>query len=740
MMILFSNMIRTPIVLLVFVAISFSAVMLEAETIVIERPTFSVEFVDGELYLRDAQKRRMLHVNRIRLMRDPANLLPIASRQTGPETVEVDFKTENDASGKLSCKAVYTIAADRIHAEYRFTAAPETNVSGPMVGVLPMQGVKAIGEVFKSGIWTRSDKGGIPFERNGGYFRGYEGPNATFWMLIPGKHDWRDDWSQHFHMKKDQEQPKPDLICYTTSLDFFIVSRDVTPREAAAVYNRLPIDLELKTDRDFNLFETGKGHPTFRLHLSNTSGKPLDDMVIKMIVRNYDGKVLLDKKPKINLAAGAKDVMDDFQIPVDERGVFFVEASATVDGKECFTRTNIAMLPPFEYKHLEQSVFGMAAHFRVPSEEAVFGLMKRLGVRTLRSGDNRKTLAEYGMVSYGKPSFPKRDMPKSERPAAAEQVLRTCDEMQSPIWESGNEWNMNASKEEKKRVATLYAEWVKEFAEAKKRGGFKVDVISQGLAGRDDDFMRYMNEAGGYAPLAGIAFHPGRGNTTPDFDGPGWTYLGIIRAYQKIVAELGAKPLFITEAYACTEPNSWWKDSHRQAAENTVLTFALAMAEKIETVMFYQLHDAVWHDIGGVNPKDHEYHYGLLNRDLSLKASALAFAASAEELDGAKFVRYFDFGSDKNARGIGFRTPRGNLAILYDRTDGFFQSKKSDDFIHQEPWVDHWKTKREISLPSKEKTVRIVDPIGRTATLPVVRGKVKLQLSGAPVMVYGLSF
>ncbi len=711
-----------------------------AESVVIERPTFSVEFVDGKVYLRDAAKVRMLEINRIPLVRDPANLLPIASRQTSPDTVEIDFKAENDASGKLTCKAIYKIENDRVHAEYRFTAAPETNVSGPMIDVKPQHSVKAFDDVFKSGIWTRSDKGGVPYERKGGYFRGYEGPNATYWMLIPGKHDWKSAWAQHFWMKKDKEQPKPDVISYTASIDFFITPRGTTGLEAAAVYNGLPIDLELKTDRDFNLFEVGKGNPIFRLHLSNTSGKALDGLTAKVIVRNYDGKVLLDQKKKIDLAAGARDVIDGLQIPTDERNIFFVEASATIDNKECFTRTNITMLPPFEYQHLEQSVFGMAAHFREPSEEAVFKLMKRLGVRTLRSGDNRETLPKYGMVSYGQAPSWKRDMPKSERPAAAEKVLRTCDEMQAPIWESGNEWNMNKSKEEKKQVATLYADWVKEFAAAKKRGNFKVDIISQGLAGTDNDFLRFMNDAGGYAPLTGIAFHPGRGNITPDFIGPGWTYLGTIRTYQKIVAELGTKPLYITEAYAGTQPNDWWKDSYRQAAENTVLTFALAMAEKIETVMFYQLHDTVWHDVGGVDPNDHEYHYGLLMRDLSLKPSALAFAASAEELDGAKFVRYFDFGTDKNYRGLGFQTPRGNLAILYDRTDGFDQSKKSDDFVHQEPWIDHWRSKREISLPSKEKTVRAVDPIGRSTTLPVVRGKVKLQLSGAPVMVYGLTF
>ncbi len=722
------------------VSLLFFGSLRAGEPLVIERPAFSVEFVDGDLYLRDAAHTRMLKLDRIRLMWDPTALRPVASRQTAPGTVQVDYETEKDSDGKTTAHAVYTVGTDKIRAEYRLAASPKTNVGGTMIDVIPQHSVKSLEGVFKSGIWTRSEKGGVPYEKKGGYFRGFEGPNATFWMLLAGNHNWGNGWSQHVSLKKDEKQSDADINRYTAAFDFFVMPRDAAGREAAAVYNDLPVDLELKTKRNFNLFEVGKGKPVFQLNISNTSGKPLGDLPVRIVVRNYDGKVLLDKTAKFDIAAGKRESLDDLQVPADERGIFFVEASATVDGKECFTRTNIAMLPPYEYRHPEKNVFGMAAHFDVPGKEAVFELMKRLGVRTLRSGDNRKTLPEYGMVSYGKADFPKRELPKAERPAAAEQVLKTCDEMQCPIWESGNEWNMNASKEEKKQVAELYADWVKEFAAAKKRGKFNVDVISQGLAGQDDDFVRYLNDAGGYAPLAGIAFHPGRGNTVPDFVGSGWTYLGTIRAYQKLVGELGAKPLFITEAYAGTEPNNWWKDSYRQAAENTVLTFALAMAEKIETVMFYQLHDTVWHDIGGVDPNDHEYHYGLLMRDTSLKPSALAFAAAAESLDGAEFVRYLAMKTDENFRGIGFKTPQGNLAILYDRTDGFFQSKKSDDFVHAEPWTDHWKTVREISLPAKGKTVRIVDQIGRGRTAPVVDGKVKLRISGAPLMVYGISF
>ena len=161
------------------------------------------------------------------------------------------------------------------------------------------------------------------------------------------------------------------------------------------------------------------------------------------------------------------------------------------------------------------------------------------------------------------------------------------------------------------------------------------------------------------------------------------------------------------------------------------------MAEGVAAIHFYQLHDGVWHDIGGVNEKDGEYHYGLLMRDNSLKPSAMAYAAAAEALDGAKFVKYYEPEKSK-VRGMIFDTPRGKLAILYDRTEGYTLSKNSKNFGHPEPWVSSWKVKHDVKFPVSGESITVIDPIGRARTIPAKNGKVTLTLDGAPLMVLGL--
>ena len=94
-------------------------------------------------------------------------------------------------------------------------------------------------------------------------------------------------------------------------------------------------------------------------------------------------------------------------------------------------------------------------------------------------------------------------------------------------------------------------------------------------------------------------------------------------------------------------------------------------------------------------------------------------------------------------QGLEFDTPRGKLAILYDRTDGTNLAKlsprfRTPDFRHKEAWEEHWKTSAEHVFNASGADVTVIDSIGRRKTVPVRNGKVSLVMNGAPLMVYGL--
>ena len=95
--------------------------------------------------------------------------------------------------------------------------------------------------------------------------------------------------------------------------------------------------------------------------------------------------------------------------------------------------------------------------------------------------------------------------------------------------------------------------------------------------------------------------------------------------------------MYLTEIYALDYPNHSWNATPREAAENLLLSYALAAAEGVKNALYYQLFNSVWIDHLGVNATNREYFFGMINRDLSFKPSLMAFCNTAEVLDKAVF-------------------------------------------------------------------------------------------------------
>lgn len=137
-------------------------------------------------------------------------------------------------------------------------------------------------------------------------------------------------------------------------------------------------------------------------------------------------------------------------------------------------------------------------------------------------------------------------------------------------------------------------------------------------------------------------------------------------------------------------PNSFWEDSLRHCAENCLLSFALA------------------------------------------------YTAAAEHLDQSRFVRWLRFPDGSKTLGLLFNTPRGPMAILWDRSDGYILTEKVENFASPEPWTDTWKSRQSVTLPLNGSAATVLNVIGQETVVPGTGGNVELTLTGAPVLVYGL--
>jgi len=653
----------------------------------------------------------------------------------GGKAIRVVYKVVNDSSGKVRIEGQFTPLDHGAHLQFDIWGPDDLNVKGAMMrrNALPAQTPET---VFQPARWVLDANGGVPYEEPLGKYFIYQWPDMNAAFSIPGSNqNWRNSYQIHCPPKSVES-------------GHFVATADVVlgaerPNALVAQFTQQPLSLDIWTNQDFNIWDNASKPLELQTQTVNTSSnkKPVE---LSWWARNYDGKIVAQGKETKVLLRG--EVWNHaLQFPAPQRGILFVEVDATSGTEQVFRRTNLAVLPPHQFISGDESIFGMAADFAYPTKEGMVSLLQRLGVRWLRT--TRLPADEAAQVGihqdFHSNITPEEhaDDPEKRREWISEQ-LQKADKDGAVYWEFGNEWNMKGGTG-KAIYADVYAkEWLPLVNKVRRQNGANVKIMSMGLAGMDAPFMQKVYEDGAWDLFDSFGLHPGRGNYTPDYlgdNGDYWNFLGSIRKAKAMLAKYGEKPITITEAYACTQPNSHWHDTLRHAAENVVLSYALAMSEGVRVMDWYQLNDGTWFAPNQARPADAEFYFGLLHSDLSPKPSLLAYNAIAEALDGAKFVRELHF-KDANNKGLLYDTPRGPMAILWNRTDGYIlNGPNSKTYAAPEPWIDPWKTKVNITLPTKAGSVKVIDNIGREKDIVAKDHQVQLTLDGAARIVYGLN-
>ena len=165
--------------------------------------------------------------------------------------------------------------------------------------------------------------------------------------------------------------------------------------EAAAAIDKQDYAIKISTGKQFNIFEDGS--PIFKVDVSSVSSHKNGKCSIKAY--DFDGNLVCNWFSNLDFSK-ERTYSKNFKLPNDKRNIFFVDASIkNNDGKECFTRTNIAILPPHKYKFIENSRVGISGNFQIQNYPEIAKLWNRLGIRLNRSGDNSKT-KPLGVVSF----------------------------------------------------------------------------------------------------------------------------------------------------------------------------------------------------------------------------------------------------------------------------------------------------------------------------------------------------
>ncbi|PRB06457.1 hypothetical protein [Microbacterium sp. MYb64] len=663
----------------------------------------------------------------------------------GTPAIRMDY-TMPTAAGTIAVYGLFSISTRHVRLEWHASGSGAFIPDGFLFSRAILSATEPDGYVALT-EWKRDTGGGIPFEDAVGVAH-TSAWGALHGLLILDRS--RQSWTNSTWVHAPGALQSDGTV--VSRADFFF--SDKRPSAVASIGTAQDLGIEVWTDRTFGLWDSAGQQLTVSAQVANgaTADRAVD---LVWWARDFNGTVLASQTvPVVVPASGTLD--HSFTLTSPGSGFIVTEVAAVSGGTEAFARTNLAAIPPRDHPATADSMFGMANYpwLQVPSATAVLDLWQSIGVDRVRIAyDGGPGLPPSAFDTRGMTHNielqPSLTATAAEATAWASANTATAVAAGAEYFEVGNELNRPFNTG---TAAQAYVDKaLRPVHDRVVATGASLKLLNNGLAGMDEPWVQNFHAAGGWDLIDGIAFHPGRGNFTPDFvpqdpvdagaNGTYWNFLGGLRRLKALVAQYGPKEIWMTEAYACTKPNAWWYDTYRHAAENVFLSLALAKAEGVRCVCWYQFHDSVLGNPQVANPADAEYHYGLMNRDTSAKPSLLAYANAARLLDRATFVRWLDFADDHN-KGLLFDAPDGGFAVLWNRADGYILNADHDPagstFPAPELWLDPWPTKTTLVVPATGTSVTRIDCIGQETALASGAGTVALTLDGAPRIYRGL--
>ncbi|TDO49376.1 hypothetical protein EV643_106346 [Kribbella sp. VKM Ac-2527] len=667
----------------------------------------------------------------------------------GQQAIQLDYLMDS-SSGSVTVRGIFTVELRKAHLRWEVRGSNSLKPSSFKVGRTVLSGTEAFEPLVK---WNRDSGGGIPFETNDGviYTETYPDYRAFFRLAASAPADTDTTWLSA------PGTTQPDGSAVT---EFDVVLGLMQPHSAGVVATGTTLGVDVWTDQPFNLWKTAG--QTMTLHAQVVNGSTTSKFVtVTWSAWDYDGVPVTETR---TATIAARTVWNgDYQLTAPKQGIFFTEVAATTAGATAFARTNLSVLPSFTYQDTEP-MFGLANYpwLLKPTKQAVKDLLLLLGMRWIR-------IAHYALGTIpAAPGIPPNELdalgikhnvqrggvPIGGTTAAKEKwagdVVSLSMAGGAQYYEAGNELNDPLAPVQ--NAAAYVNDGLIPLRGAMQSAGATFKVMNAATAGLDYVWLEQLEAAGGWDRIDVLAYHPGRAYFTADYAPPAstwpdsslyWNFLGSLQEARNLMSRYGGnKELWLTEVYAQTRPNTLWTDTYRHAAENVLLQLALAKAYGVDGLTWYTLNDSTIHHPQEANPTDREYHFGLLNRDLSAKPSMLAFATIVRALDRATWDRELTF-SDPEVKGLLFNSPSGRLAILWTRKDGYLLNQDGTPgdtyFAMPDPWVDDWPTKTTAVLAATGATVRELDCIGQEVVRTVAGGKVTVTLDGAPRIFYGLT-
>ncbi|MBQ2710157.1 MAG: hypothetical protein IJF67_17920 [Clostridia bacterium] len=513
--------------------------------------------------------------------------------------------------------------------------------------------------------------------------------------------------------------------------------------------------------------------PALNLNVTNLTGAPLT-YAVRWELMNYDGECVDAATIYKNVLAPQAEANRNLRPTLAKYGMYYLNLYVT-DGadeyRECYP---FAMLPPHEWRHRDESPFGICAtHAETTGEmRSTAVMLEKLGMSIIRHGNcPDRALFEQFCEAHGLHRWA-AGVRYAGSPEESEKLLESVkareadlDDPRHAYFLMANECDSKAKGNYEKSMELLENRFVPytfkpvyDFVKEKHPAALG-KMIWQSNCHGTTEWLEAFHETGMWDASAIIDIHSYSSPSGPDkvfSNQPVSMFANMysnefaVDRWKRLTKRYGDKPMMVGETGYPTPPafaDTKEIDIRTQADFNLrIAVFFLEAGAK--DILFYCLYDRTSYFVG--TSEWNEMYFGAMyNSDYNgvymPKPWAAAYANLTRRLDGFRACRYFDkyeesqFGT---LRAFEIETDRETFAILWSNAHPLPNTTAEGrvnkvERIPAPAWEDRWEKETRV-FDAAGDTVTVADSMGNERTIAAVDGRVTLEIGGSPVYVYGL--
>ena len=229
-----------------FIMMMIASLCLTAQPVV-RNDHFSLLFENGKLWLVNSHSGKEVSMGRMLFSWSPPVAIPEHAEKTGDGTIEMACRMEKDPTDKISVSSRAELTPMGFDVTYDIRVPKD--FKGSVGGIMQeWRGVDKERQVGKIGLWTRSEKGGVPFETRDCYLRQIEGlaGELDVWYVISGNHNWGNKGAEHLAIRQTAENDS--FKEYEGKMSFVVMEKGLSADVVAARRGKRHVVVSLRTD------------------------------------------------------------------------------------------------------------------------------------------------------------------------------------------------------------------------------------------------------------------------------------------------------------------------------------------------------------------------------------------------------------------------------------------------------------------------------------------------------------